>query len=32
MNRPLVLLLITGLAFGCNFPLGKLAKGMLQGV
>ncbi|MCA3554220.1 DMT family transporter [Aestuariivirga sp.] len=25
MNRPLVLLLITGLAFGCNFPLGKLA-------
>ena len=26
MNRPLVLLLVTGLAFGCNFPLGKLAK------
>ena len=25
MNRPLVLLLVTGLAFGCNFPLGKLA-------
>ena len=25
MNRPLPLLLITGLAFGCNFPLGKLA-------
>ena len=25
MNRPLALLLITGLAFGCNFPLGKLA-------
>ena len=27
MNRPLVLLLVTGLAFGCNFPLGKLAVG-----
>ena len=25
MNRPLVLLLVTGLAFGCNFPLGKIA-------
>jgi drug/metabolite transporter (DMT)-like permease len=25
MNRPLPLLLVTGLAFGCNFPLGKLA-------
>ncbi|MFO1133300.1 MAG: DMT family transporter [Hyphomicrobiales bacterium] len=25
MNRPLVLLLVTGLAFGANFPLGKLA-------
>lgn len=25
MNRPLILLLVTGLAFGCNFPLGKLA-------
>ena len=25
MNRPLVLLLVTGLAFGCNFPLAKLA-------
>lgn len=25
MNRPLLLLLVTGLAFGCNFPLGKLA-------
>ena len=25
MNRPLALLLVTGLAFGCNFPLGKLA-------
>ncbi len=25
MNRPLPLLLITGFAFGCNFPLGKLA-------
>ena len=25
MNRPLVLLLVTGIAFGCNFPLGKLA-------
>ena len=25
MNKPLPLLLITGLAFGCNFPLGKLA-------
>lgn len=25
MNRPLVLLLVTGLAFGCNFPLGKMA-------
>ncbi len=25
MNRPLPLLLITGIAFGCNFPLGKLA-------
>ena len=25
MNRSLVLLLVTGLAFGCNFPLGKLA-------
>ncbi len=25
MNRPLVLLLVTGLAFGGNFPLGKLA-------
>lgn len=27
MNRPLALLLVTGLAFGCNFPLGKLAVG-----
>ena len=25
MNRSFVLLLVTGLAFGCNFPLGKLA-------
>ena len=25
MNRPLPLLLVTGTAFGCNFPLGKLA-------
>lgn len=25
MNKPLPLLLITGIAFGCNFPLGKLA-------
>lgn len=25
MNRPLPLLLVTGLAFGCNFPFGKLA-------
>lgn len=25
MNRPLVLLLVTGLAFGGNFPMGKLA-------
>jgi drug/metabolite transporter (DMT)-like permease len=25
VNRPLPLLLVTGLAFGCNFPLGKLA-------
>ena len=25
MNRPLPLLLVTGIAFGCNFPLGKLA-------
>ena len=25
MNRPLILLLVTGLAFGCSFPLGKLA-------
>ena len=25
MNRPLPLLLITGLAFGCNFPFAKLA-------
>ncbi len=25
MNRPLPLLLVTGFAFGCNFPLGKLA-------
>lgn len=25
MNKPLVLLLVTGLAFGCNFPLAKLA-------
>lgn len=25
MNKPLPLLLITGFAFGCNFPLGKLA-------
>ncbi len=24
-DRPLTLLLVTGLAFGCNFPLGKLA-------
>jgi drug/metabolite transporter (DMT)-like permease len=24
-DRPLPLLLVTGLAFGCNFPLGKLA-------
>lgn len=24
-DRPLALLLMTGLAFGCNFPLGKLA-------
>lgn len=27
MNKPLPLLLITGIAFGCNFPLGKLATG-----
>lgn len=25
MNRPLPLLLVTGVAFGCNFPFGKLA-------
>jgi drug/metabolite transporter (DMT)-like permease len=25
LNRPLPLLLVTGIAFGCNFPLGKLA-------
>ena len=25
MNKPLPLLLVTGIAFGCNFPLGKLA-------
>ncbi len=25
MNKPLPLLLVTGFAFGCNFPLGKLA-------
>jgi drug/metabolite transporter (DMT)-like permease len=25
VNKPLPLLLVTGLAFGCNFPLGKLA-------
>jgi drug/metabolite transporter (DMT)-like permease len=25
VNKPLPLLLITGVAFGCNFPLGKLA-------
>jgi drug/metabolite transporter (DMT)-like permease len=25
VNRPLPLLLVTGLAFGCNFPFGKLA-------
>jgi len=25
MNRPLLLLLITGAALGCNFPLGRLA-------
>lgn len=25
MNRPLLLLLVTGAALGCNFPLGKLA-------
>lgn len=30
MNRPLPLLLVTGIAFGCNFPLAKLAAG--QGV
>lgn len=30
MNRPLPLLLVTGLAFGCNFPLGKMA--VLAGV
>lgn len=27
MNRPLPLLLVTGVAFGCNFPFGKLAAG-----
>lgn len=26
LDRPLPLLLITGTAFGCNFPLGKLAR------
>ena len=25
MNKPLPLLLVTGTAFGCNFPLGKMA-------
>ena len=30
MNRPLPLLLITGIAFGCNFPLAKL--GVAAGV
>ena len=30
MNRPLLLLLITGAAFGCNFPLAKL--GVAAGV
>ena len=25
MNKPLPLLVVTGLAFGCNFPFGKLA-------
>jgi drug/metabolite transporter (DMT)-like permease len=25
VNRPLALLVVTGLAFGCNFPFGKLA-------
>jgi drug/metabolite transporter (DMT)-like permease len=25
LNHPLLLLLVTGVAFGCNFPLGKLA-------
>lgn len=25
MNRPLPLLLVTGVAFGCSFPLGKMA-------
>jgi drug/metabolite transporter (DMT)-like permease len=27
VNRPLPLLLVTGVAFGCNFPFGKLAAG-----